>query len=335
MNNPDLGLGKENVVKRNCSMDVLRILACLAVIIVHAGSSGISIDIVDEGTDEWYYCMALDSLFKWSVPIFVMITGFFFLKPEKELPLKKLYKKYILRLVLCLIFWSWFYAILLDCRYTKFYPFGGQHTNFWYIGMCIGLYMSMPVLRIIAANEKVLAYSCWIWLFMNLYTFIGHFVDVPILITDHVFYGYIGFCLWGYYLSRVELNRRQTNVVYLIGVLSSIITLILPWVTKGKVVFALDSPGPALTSIAIFLFVIKHPIQLSPKFEKVVTHVSGLTLGIYMAHTFVIFETYSRIYRYIPNMFLLVPIVFGVVFVLSYLIVLIIKQIPILKKWVV
>ena len=80
---------------------------------------------------------------------------------------------------------------------------------------------------------------------------------------------------------------------------------------------------------------IKHPIQLSPKFEKVVTHVSGLTLGIYMAHTFVIFETFSRIYRFIPNMFLLVPIVFGVVFVLSYLIVLVIKQIPILKKWVV
>lgn len=335
MNNPGLGLGKENVVKRNCSMDVLRVLACLAVVIIHVSSSGVSIGIVEKGSAEWRFCMAFDSLFKWSVPIFVMITGYFFLKPEKELPLKKLYGKYILRLVVCLIFWTWFYAIMLHGQYTKFYPFGGQDTNFWYIGMCIGLYMSMPVLKIIAADEKVLAYSCWIWLILNFYSFLGYYMPVPIVITDYVFVGYIGYCLWGYYLSRIELSRKQEITVYIVGFLSLIVTVALPLITNGKIVLSFEAPGPVLASIAIFLFVIKHPVQLSPKFEKAITHVSGLTLGIYMAHTFVIFVLFSRLYRFIPNMFLLVPIVFGVVFVLSYLIVLVIKQIPILKKWVV
>lgn len=335
MNDVKLNVGQEKVTQRNCSMDVLRILACLGVISIHAGSSGVDIGIVEEGALDWFFCVAVDSLFKWSVPIFVMITGFFFLNPEKELPLKKLYGKYILRLTLCLIFWSWFYAIMLHCRYTKFYPFGGQDTNFWYIGMCIGLYISMPVLRLIAANEKVLAYSCWIWLALRIYLFIGYYVDVPIVITDYVFNGYVGYCLWGYYLSRVDLNRRQTNTIYLIGLLALIGTVALPLLTKGKEVLSFESPGPMLSSIAIFLFVIKHPIQLSPKIGKLVTHVSGLTLGIYMVHTFVMVEAFSRIYRFIPNIYLLVPVAVVAIFVISYLIILVIKQVPVLKKWVV
>lgn len=90
-----------------------------------------------------------------------------------------------------------------------------------------------------------------------------------------------------------------------------------------------------LSSIAIFLFVIKHPLQLSPKIGKLVTHVSGLTLGIYMVHTFVMVEAFSRIYRFIPNIYLLVPVAVVAIFVISYLIILVIKQVPVLKKWVV
>lgn len=43
MNDIKLNIGKENASKRNCSMDVLRILACLGVVIIHAGSSGIQL----------------------------------------------------------------------------------------------------------------------------------------------------------------------------------------------------------------------------------------------------------------------------------------------------
>ena len=323
------------VSQRNYSMDALRIFACLGVIMTHVSASVFAQQYVDEWSSEWIYTTIINKLFKWPVPIFVMITGFFFLKPEKELPLKKLYGKNILRLVLSLIFWTWFYAITLHCRYTCFYPFGGQTTNFWYIGMCIGLYMSMPVLRSIAANEKLLAYSCWVWLFFRFYDYLGNYVDVPIVITDHVFIGYIGYCLWGYYLSVMELSQRQTKMIYIIGLLSLMATVVLPMASNGKVWFSFEDPGPILTSIALFLFVIKHPIQLSPRSEKVVTHLSDMTFGIYMVHTFVVFEIFSRIYRIIPNIYLLVPVAFVATFVFSYIIIFIIKLIPGLKKWVV
>ena len=68
---------------------------------------------------------------------------------------------------------------------------------------------------------------------------------------------------------------------------------------------------------------------------RIVEHVSSMTLGIYMVHTFVVMETFTRIHRFIPNPYLLVLVAIVVVFGLSYLITLVIKQIPVLKKWVV
>lgn len=326
----------EKVIHRNQSMDVLRILACLGVISNHVSGSCFAQNYVAKGTCGELFCSILNVCFNsWPVPIFVMITGFFFLKPEKDLPLRKLYGKNILRLVISLVFWTWFYAITLHCRYTHYYPFGGQTNNFWYIGMCIGLYISMPVLRSIASNTKLLAYSCWIWLFLQFYLYIGYYVEVPIIITDFVFVGYIGVCLWGYYLSRVQLSQKQTWVVYILGMLSLILRILLPSITNGKVRFYMESPDSILMSIAIFLFVIKHPIQLSPKKERIVTHVSGMTFGIYMVHTFVVVETFTRLHRFFPNVYVLVPLAILVTIVSSYIIILIIKQIPYLKKWVV
>jgi surface polysaccharide O-acyltransferase-like enzyme len=324
-----------DIQQRNYSMDVLRIVACLGVVLHHVTSSMYAMGYVDSGSKEWMFNTALYNFTKWSVPIFVMITGFFFLNPAKELPLKKLYGKYILRLVLSLVFWTWFYAIILQCIYVCYYPFGGQDNNFWYIGMCIGLYISMPVLRIVAANDKLLSYSCWIWLFIRFYMYIGKYVEVPIVFTDYVYTGYVGYCLWGYYLSRLKLNQKQERAVFIVGLVSLVVTVVLPVVSDGNVGFSFESPGPILISIAMFYFVIKHPVRISIKATKIISHLSAMTFGIYMVHTFVAIETFTRIHRFIPNVYLLSLTSFIVTFVLSYVIILIIKQIPILKKWVV
>lgn len=321
--------------QRNYSLDVLRIAACIAVILHHVTSSLIAMGYVENGSVAWMVNTAVYSFTKWSVPVFVMITGFFFLNPDKELPIKKLYGKYVLRLVFALVFWTWFYAIALKCRYTCFYPFGGQNTNFWYIGMCIGLYISMPVLRLVAASEKVLAYSCWLWLLIRTYLFFGKYLELPIVVTDYVYTGYVGYCLWGYYLSRLTLSQKQTRMVYIVGLLALALTIALPIVSHEKYKFSFECPGPILMSIALFCFFVKHPFRFSAKSVKIISHLSSMTLGIYMVHTFVEIETFTRIHRFVPNVYLLLLVSLVATFVFSYIIILIIKQIPVLKKWVV
>lgn len=322
----------DGLLGRNQSMDVLRILACMGVILAHSAAMCFTINVVEKGSAGWIMCYIVKKVALWSVPIFTMLTGFFFLNPEKELPLKKLYGKNTLRLALALVFWTLFNAVTVHSRY---YPFGGMHTNFWYVGMCIGLYISMPVLRRVAANDKLLKYSCWIWFFIRCYYYFERYVDVPIVFTDYVFTDFVGYCLWGYYLSQITLNRMKTRIVYFVGIVCLLAVALVPLLTNNKVVFDYADPITALGVFAIFLFSIKHPLNYSVKTERILAHFSKATFGIYMAHSFVVIETFSRLYRFFPNPFILVPVAFVVIFGLSYLITLVIKQIPVLKNWVV
>ena len=325
------GVGNESLI-RNQSMDVLRILACMGVIFAHAGAMCFTIDIVEEGTLEWMVCFIIRKVLLFSVPVFALLTGFFLLNPEKALPLKKLYGKNTLRLLLALVFWTLFNAVTVHSGY---YPFGGINTNFWYVGMCIGLYISMPVLRRIAVNDKLLKYACWVWFFIRCYYYVGYFVEVPIVFTDYVYTDFVGYCLWGYYLSRVTMSRKKTRTFYFVGVVCSLAVALVPLLTNNRVAFDYADPITAIGVFAVFLFVIKHPINCSAKAERVLTHFSKATFGIYMAHSFVVIVTFSRLHRFFPNPFVLVPVAFCVIFGMSYIITLIIKQIPLLKHWVV
>lgn len=322
----------DSTIRRNQSMDVLRIVACMGIIMLHVISSVFTHNYAEEGELEWAFCIIMYHVSMWAIPIFAMITGYFFLRPEKEVPLKKLYGKYILRLVLSLVFWTHVYAIFVGLPY---YPFTGQETNFWYVGVCIGLYISMPVLRYIASDDRLLAYSCWVWLVIRIYCNIEMFVVMPFNITDYVFTEYIGYCLWGYYLTRIKLSAKQTHLVYLGGVIYIIINTLLALITKGETRVTFDNMDPFFLCIAIVLFVHRHPIELHPKLEKVVAYSAGLVFGIYMVQTLVDMEIFTRLHRYIPNVYVLVPVAFVAMFSISYVIVFLIKQIPILKKWVV
>lgn len=324
--------GLEEVSPRVQAMDVLRILACMGVIFAHSGAMCFTLGIVEEGTAEWAMCFVVKKLVILSVPIFAMMTGFFFLKPEKDLPLKKLFGKNTLRLVLALAFWTLFNAFTVR---SGFYPFGGLNTNFWYVGMCIGLYISMPVLRRIAVNDKLLKYACWIWFFIRCYYYVGNYVEVPIVFTDFVFTDFVGYCLWGYYLSRVTMSRKKTRVIYFVGVFCSLAVALVPLLTNSRVAFDYADPITAIGVFAVFLYVIKHPINCSAKAERVLAHFSKATFGIYLAHSFVVIVMFSRLHRFFPNPFVLVPVAFCVIFGMSYIITLIIKQIPVLKHWVV
>ena len=91
---------------RNYSIDLLRILACFAVVMAHVIGVPIMQQKALPGTFDYNLCLFLIGVRRWGVPIFLMITGFFMLDPVKEVTLKKLYTKNTLRILTALIFWS-------------------------------------------------------------------------------------------------------------------------------------------------------------------------------------------------------------------------------------
>ena len=63
----------EKIQEKRCYyLDVLRVLACLAVIMIHSSASYLSVDVNSFG---FWIGNIMDSLSRFAVPIFVMISA--------------------------------------------------------------------------------------------------------------------------------------------------------------------------------------------------------------------------------------------------------------------
>lgn len=324
------------MASRNLSLDILRIFACFAVVMIHTAGSPICHGWVERGSSGFYQCMVLDGLSRWSVPVFAMLTGFFLLDPLKELSLKKLLTKYVLRIVCALVVWSLFYAITL---HKPLYPFGTQEGHFWYLGMLICLYLTLPVLRIIAANGAVLKYFCIGWFVLMSYKFLGNFAQLPFALTTEIFTDYAGYCLCAYYLksSSILKNRRSELTIYVLGILGVIVTIVFAVLSgdDDSVFLSYLSPSVILTALALFAFAVKHPVKLGGRGAAFVETLSKCTFGIYLVHVWILIYTLSRIRRFIPQPLPLVLIGVSVAFVAGFFIAWIIKKVPVINKYIV
>ena len=100
---------------RILSYDILRILAILAVVMIHTSCQGFY--TLPVNTTSFKTSLLLDSLSRFAVPIFVMISGALMLDETKDLSSKKIFKK-TLTLFIALCVWSFVYSV----AYSVVYP---------------------------------------------------------------------------------------------------------------------------------------------------------------------------------------------------------------------
>lgn len=319
---------------RNLSLDILRIIACMGVIMIHTAGSPIMHGFASPGTMDYSSCLILDALSRWSVPVFAMLTGFFMLNPQKELSIKKLFCKYILRLFTALAFWSAFYAFSL---HVPFYPLGSQEGHFWYVGMCIGLYLALPIMRMIASNERLLSYFAWTWLAVKCYQFIGNYTTLPIDLRDVLFVDYVGYCLFAYYLKSITQSPKVRKAIYALGIVGLIVTIIAAlWTQKNDtVLFTYTAPNVIVTAMALFTFFMHHPIRLKESWANAITTISQCTFGIYLVHMWVLIQIFFRLHRFSPNSLVLCLVCVPVAFCIGFIIAFIIKKIPFVNKYII
>ena len=91
-------------------LDSLRVIAIIAVIILHSAASQWYITPVN--SLNWQILNIYNSLVRWCVPMFLMISGVFFLDPNKNISKKDIFYKYIKRILIALIFWGLLYGLI-------------------------------------------------------------------------------------------------------------------------------------------------------------------------------------------------------------------------------
>lgn len=140
-------------------IDAARIAAVFAVVMLHA--SAYYVTGIEIGSSAWWWGNILDSLSRWCVPVFVMISGALLLDTRKNEPLLEFYAKRALRIGPPLVAWSVIFMVWNMSKaaiihgdvgyFSKPRQFFGfpAHYHLWYLYMVVSLYLLTPLLRML------------------------------------------------------------------------------------------------------------------------------------------------------------------------------------------
>lgn len=303
------------------SIDCLRIVACILVVLTHICCYG----MVDESLDipisifsvndfqiyNFFTCLSQPA-----VAIFIMISGSFMLDPKINVTKEKI-SRHIIKCIKLIILFS-IIGIILNLLFNlyfnnsefmikellKYLDAGNGHL--WYLYTILGLYLVTPILRKISSDTEtlnkfiilsfvfsVLSETMSIFFPNNLFSSILDKLDLRIL-TGYILYYFLGYKLKELYEDN-KLERKYVGyflVVYIFSLLSTYffstyyrisnkIFDISPYCSNFYVATFLESIS--LFSISLLL-----NKSIKPKSIDMISKISSFTTGIYCFHNYVI-----------------------------------------------
>ena len=337
--------------KRIYYLDILRVIACLAVIMIHS-----SCDYVMYKTTNFNFWVGniFDSFARLGVPLFVMISGALLLDEKYDYSKEKLLK-HIKKMILFFVFWSFVYCLLFNIIgqlfllekdfnvYRIINAFVQGYYHLWYIYLIIGLYLILPLLRLWVndKNKKYVEYFIILSLIFNFLIpqiiIIGNcygsaLVGINDILCSKLCLQYVGgfttYFILGWYINNYEIKHKK--LIYILGIISILISIF------GTYILDLEFYGNLslhvlLYTAAVFLFV----KNIKTKENKLILFISKYSLGIYAIHAIFIYVANKVLLKInFTNALINIPIVFVVTLVASTIGAYIISKIPFFKKFV-
>lgn len=201
-------------------LDVLRVLATCAVVLMHVLTG--AIDVTDTSIVPEYRSLLLSvmDLVTWCVPIFLLISGYLFLNPERTLTYPVMIKKYCRRIALAILLFGVPYAaselvvtertfrIMMIPEALKMTLTGHTWSHMWYLYLILFLYLITPLLKKVLRVLPVwgvVAMMAVIFLGSSVAPFLNKVLDVnsiPVLPDGGVYFLYY---LCGYFFALREV----------------------------------------------------------------------------------------------------------------------------------
>lgn len=201
-------------------LDVLRVLATCAVVLMHVLTG--ATDVTDASIVPEYRSLLLSvmDLVTWCVPIFLLVSGYLFLNPERTLTYPVMIKKYCRRIALAILLFGVPYAaselvvaertfrIRMIPEALKMTLMGHTWSHMWYLYLILFLYLITPLLKKVLRVLPVwgvVAMMAVIFLGSSVAPFLNKVLDVnsiPVLPDGGVYFLYY---LCGYFFAVREV----------------------------------------------------------------------------------------------------------------------------------
>lgn len=341
--------------KRVLSFDVMRIVAAFAIVVQHV--SGQFLHTLFP-SPEWEIRNLYTCVSQWGVPVFFMISGALFLSPDKPLVIRRLFGKNLLRIVYAFLFWSAIYVLVTEGlgQGPKIYFLsvlkGPPH--FWFLTVMIGIYLTLPVLKVIAGHEKAFNYLVGLaiittFVIPSLFSHLELFNPLRTQALADYYDGYglpslyfITYFILGHWLFSHTISNRMKMIIYLLAALSilgsAVATRWLSYRLGYCHSFFYEDLHPFIfiQGVAVFVFFKDRFGNLSPQRSRIVVNLSNYSFGIYLVHPLLIYLC-TNIFGFSSSSFPVVwfaPVYSVFIFILSYLLVKLISLIPFMRKFV-
>ncbi len=322
-------------------LNVLRLLATFAVVILHSSATYLNNGLVSESDYNAFSFYNVINVY--AVPIFVMISGTLFLNPMKETGFKILLTKYVKRIALALFVFGLpmcFVECVLsgDSLGQAFINFitGNSWSHMWYLYMLIGLYLLTPILKPFVTNSDnsslliafgVLFIMCSIMPYFEKYGVgFNSSGNGWMIIKNNP---YILLYMLGFYISSKEIKiSKKTSWIVFWGILCIFLIRFFFGIND----FMYYDPVAILLSASLFLLF--KQLNLS---WNIADKLAPYCFGIYLTHPF-FYNILSKVLHISPadymEAWVSIPLLGCLTFLASLLLCYIMRKIPFLTKYV-
>lgn len=342
--------------KRENNYELLRVISMISVIIIHVSATWINgySEYISSGGNLNRLIHPLlpciyNSISRFAVPCFVMLTGAFLLSDSKNANYREFYKKKFLKIGLPTLIFSVLYVLyrFVICL-IKTEPGGylgiikdairgAPYSHMWYLYMLIGLYLLTPVVVRFKESVSYQNFRKIAFIFIIL-ACLSNWTTGEIRVNWNIgqSFEYLGYFMVGYVL-RKDISKNKTRGLWLviIGLSCEIVLALVEY--KVQIVGGITnppfsivkpySPGVVIASLSIFAGF----TMLTMEENVIVLKLSKLSFLIYLIHAGVwdlvsklteflsgekhIYETINPLY--IP-LFVLIVLVASIVLAKAY-----------------
>ena len=336
-------------------MDYLRTIAIIGVLAIHAAAPYATMyQKIDFSM--WEAGIIYNSLSRWCVPIFFMISGALLLG-KKEESLKEFFSRRANKILVPFVFWSVIYYLW---RALYIYKSAASLTEFkqlflnaniyyhlWYFYALIAIYLLVPMFNVFCrhASQQIVGYTVAMYLlFFGVFRYYAFLVPNR-LVNYFPLTEFIGIVLLGFYLGKFEQSKRMRIIIYVAGIIGAIATILRTNALTfdqgqfSSYAFGYATPNVLAMSIALFVF-FKYFIMKRQQNEqfapsKLLQRISFTSFGIYLVHP--MFLDVIRPYFHDANGIIIhpaigIPIQVVIILIASLIAVLILGKIPYLKR---
>jgi len=290
---------------RAVAPDVVRAVAIALVVVLHTAGA-VANPGPAAGLTAFWAGNIYDSLARAGVPLFVALTGWLLLAPERIAePLGRFFWRRLDRVALPLVTWSivaWVWIAVRDhhaigwARFWRELLAGPVFYHLWYVYVLLGLYLAIPLLRPLAAQAAPTLrwYTLGLWVVgtavLPLWSWWGGpSIGVPVLVVST----YVGYLLAGTWLATTPLSRRTAWELVLLFLLAAVWTIVTTARLTGDehlnvILYSYDRPNVIVMALVAFVlltqpqpaaWVARHPVTLA-----LVRALAASSYGIYLLH---------------------------------------------------